>query len=111
MIDPFTGEGIGNALYSARYAVGTAIEALKAGDFSKKSLAEYDHRLWSEIGRELRTSTRLQKFGRWPRLLNIVIKKAERNRDLADLIAGMIANEVPRNRLVNPMFYLRLLFR
>ena len=111
LIDPFTGEGIGNALYSARYAVGTAIEALKADDFSKKSLAEYDHRLWSEIGRELRISTQLQKFGRWPRLLNIVIKKAERNRDLADLIAGMIANEVPRNRLVNPMFYLKLLFR
>ncbi|MCH8328479.1 MAG: hypothetical protein IID15_08175, partial [Candidatus Marinimicrobia bacterium] len=85
--------------------------ALEAGDFTKESLAEYDRQLWSEIGHELRISTQLQKIGHWPRILNFVIKKAEKNRELANLIAGMIANEVPRNRLANPLFYLRLLFK
>ena len=111
LIDPFTGEGIGNALYSARYAVMAASAALTADDFSRESLSEYDRQLWSKIGHELRLSTRLQKIGRWPRILNFVIKKAEKNRELANLIAGMIANEVPRNRLANPLFYLRLLFK
>ena len=88
-----------------------ASAALTADDFSRESLSEYDRQLWSKIGPELRVSTRLQKIGHWPRILNFVIKKAEKNRELANLIAGMIANEVPRNRLANPLFYLRLLFK
>ena len=110
LIDPFTGEGIGNALYSARYAVRTASDAIKAGDVSESFLARYDRELWTMIGPELRVSSQLQKLGRHRLLLNFVIAKAARNPEIADLIAGMIANEVPRNRLANPMFYLKLLF-
>ncbi|MBA7649089.1 MAG: geranylgeranyl reductase family protein [Calditrichaeota bacterium] len=110
LIDPFTGEGIGNALYSARFAVGTAREAIEAGDVSETFLARYDKRLWGAIGGELRVSSQLQKIGRYRRLLNFVISKAARNREVSDLIAGMIANEVPRKQLSNPLFYLKLLF-
>ena len=52
----------------------------------------------------------MQKIGRSRRLLNLVIGKAARNRDIGDLIAGMIANEVPKAKLANPLFYLKLLF-
>ncbi|UCH63788.1 MAG: NAD(P)/FAD-dependent oxidoreductase [Fidelibacterota bacterium] len=110
LIDPFTGEGIGNALYSARFAVGTAREAIKAEDVSETFLARYDKRLWDAIGGELRVSTQLQKIGRYRLLLNFVISKAARNGQVSDLIAGMIANEVPRKQLANPLFYLKLLF-
>ena len=110
LIDPFTGEGIGNALYSARYAVETARDALAANDLSASFLARYDKDLWAAIGSELKISTQLQKIGRSRFLLNLVIGKASRNRDIADLIAGMIANEVPKAKLANPMFYLKLLF-
>jgi len=110
LIDPFTGEGIGNALYSARFAVDAAHEAIEAGDASETFLARYDKRLWDAIGGELRVSSQLQKIGRYRRLLNFVISKAARNREVSDLIAGMIANEVPRKQLSNPLFYLKLLF-
>ncbi len=110
LIDPFTGEGIGNALYSARFAVETAREALEAGDVSEAFLARYDRRLWGAIGGELKVSTQLQKIGRHRLLLNFVIDRAARNREVGDLIAGMIANEVPRKKLANPLFYLKLLF-
>lgn len=110
LIDPFTGEGIGNALYSARFAVETAREAIEAGDVSEAFLAHYDRRLWEAIGGELKVSTQLQKIGRHRLLLNFVVDKAARNKEVGDLIASMIANEVPRKKLANPLFYLKLLF-
>ncbi|MFB0517465.1 MAG: NAD(P)/FAD-dependent oxidoreductase [Candidatus Neomarinimicrobiota bacterium] len=110
LIDPFTGEGIGNALYSARFAVEAAKEAIEAGDVSAAFLARYDQRLWDAIGGELKVSTQMQKIGRHRLLLNFVIGKAARNKEVGDLIAGMIANEVPKKKLANPLFYLKLLF-
>jgi geranylgeranyl reductase family protein len=110
LIDPFTGEGIGNALYSAKYAVEVAREAIAAEDVSAEFLNRYDERLWASIGGELKVSTQLQKIGRYRRLLNFVISKAARNKATGDLIAGMITNEIPKKKLANPLFYLKLLF-
>ncbi len=110
LIDPFTGEGIGNAMYAGKYAAQTAKEALEANDFSEAFLKRYDENLWAEIGDELRVSTKLQKLGRVRLLLNFVINKAAGSKNVSDIIAGMMANEVPRQRLANPLFYLRLLF-
>jgi len=110
LIDPFTGEGIGNALYSARHAVACAREACDAGDFSERFLSRYDKRLWDEIGDELAVSARLQRLGRIRPLLNFVLHRAEASQKVRDLICGMIADEVPKKRLANPLFYLKLLF-
>lgn len=111
LIDPFTGEGIGNALYSSRLAVETAGEALQAGDFSAGFLRRYDQRLWAALGAELKVSTRLQRLGRWGSLLNLVVRKAASDDQLSDLLCAMIANAAPQSRLTNPLFYLRLLLR
>ena len=110
LIDPFTGEGIGNAMYSARFAVETAVNALEEADFSEQYLSKYDQSLWDAIGNELKISTKLQKIGRYRTLLNFVINKAAENKEVSNIIAGMLANEVPRKHLANPLFYLRLLF-
>ena len=111
LIDPFTGEGIGNALYSARFAVDTAATALRAGDCSAQFLKRYEDGLWSELGDELLVSTRMQQLGRIRPLLNFVIRKAARNPAVGDLIGGMIANAVPKKALTGPRFYLNLLLR
>ena len=110
LIDPFTGEGIGNAMHSAKYAVQVAAEGLKAGRTDAAFLRRYDQRLWAEIGDELKVSDKLQKLGRRRFLLNFVINRAANNPEVSDIIAGMLANEVPRKRLANPLFYLKLLF-
>jgi geranylgeranyl reductase family protein len=110
LIDPFTGEGIGNAMYSAKQAIQTAKEAFESGEFSEQFLERYENGLWKEIGNELKVSTKLQKIGRSRMLLNLVINKASRNEEVSNIIAGMLANEVPRKRLANPLFYLKLLF-
>lgn len=111
LIDPFTGEGIGNALYSARYAVETAAEAREAADYSAHFLARYADRLWEALGPELKTSARLHELGRRRFLMNLVIRKAARSQAVSDLIGGMMANAVPRKQLTNPLFYLKLLFK
>lgn len=110
LIDPFTGEGIGNAMTSARHAVNTAREAIEQGRYDGEFLSRYDRNLWQEIGNELQVSTRLQKIGRIRFLLNFVINKAARNRQVSDIISGMMSNQIPKKQLANPLFYLKLLF-
>lgn len=109
LIDPFTGEGIGNALYSAKFAVETINKAMESERYDAGLLSEYDKNLWNFIGDELRVSSKLQKIGRYRLLLNFVIRKAARNPQVSHLIAGMLANEIPRDKLANPLFYVRLL--
>ena len=110
LIDPFTGEGIGNALYSAKFAVETAAEAHQQKDFSENILKNYDIKLWKRLGNELAVSSRLQKIGRRQSLLNFVIGRAERNKNVRNIISGMMQNEIPKQQLANPLFYLKLLF-
>ena len=57
LIDPFTGEGIGNAMASAKYAVEVANKAKEKNDFSKEVLSEYHDLVWGKLGSELKTSS------------------------------------------------------
>lgn len=111
LIDPFTGEGIGNALYSASTAIDTAVAARRAGDYSAAFLRQYEDRLWRTLGSELRLSTQLHQLVRNRRMTNYLVRKAARSTYVSDLICGMMANAVPRKHLMNPLFYLKLLFK
>ena len=110
LVDPFTGEGIGNAMVAAKIATQVAIKAKRNGDVSENSFKEYDQLLWDELGGELRTSTKLQSLARSSFLLNFVIDRAARNDEVQDIISGMLSNEIPKDELSSPMFYLKILF-
>ena len=110
LVDPFTGEGIGNAMVSAKYAIQVAKKSKENNDYSKNFLSEYDKLLWGELGKELRTSTKLQKLARYSFLLNFVINRASRNEEVKNIISGMLANEIPKDELSNPSFYFKMFF-
>ena len=110
LVDPFTGEGIGNAMVSGKYAIQVAKKCRETGDYTESELAEYDKLLWGEIGSELRTSTKLQSLARYRFLLNFVIGRGARNEDVRGIISSMLANEIPRDELSSPMFYFKILF-
>jgi menaquinone-9 beta-reductase len=110
LIDPFTGEGIGNAFYSARAAITTAVEARTANDYSARFLRRYEEQLWQVLGSEFKLSTQLHALGNWGFIMNLVVRKAARSPHVSNLICGMMANAVPRKQIINPLFYLRLLF-
>jgi len=111
LIDPFTGGGIDNAMISGKLAAQTAKQAIDQNSFDEEMMAEYDRILWAKIGKELQTSTLLQKIGQNRFLFNLVLRKAANNPDVKELISDMMANKVSRRKLANPLFYLKLLFR
>jgi geranylgeranyl reductase family protein len=110
LIDPFTGEGIGNATNSALIASEVIDAALKANNVSEAMLKAYPARLWKEMGPELQTSYNMQRAGKHKFLLNLVIGKAAKSADVREFIAGTFTNEEAKKELYSPMFYLRMLF-
>ena len=110
LVDPFTGEGIGNAMASAKFAIEISEKAIKQNDFSKKMFSQYNKLVWDELGSELKTSTKLQNLSNYRILLNIIINKASRSKEIQDIISGMLIKEISKEKLSNPLFYLKVLF-
>ncbi|WP_298711705.1 NAD(P)/FAD-dependent oxidoreductase [Chitinophaga sp.] len=109
LIDPFTGEGIGNAIYSGGIAAKQAAECLQSGDFSAEKLLAYDASIQRVLGAELRLSTKLQKLVRYPRLFNLLMKAGTRNKQLRDVISSMFYEVDLRKKLTKPSFYIKLI--
>jgi flavin-dependent dehydrogenase len=109
LIDPFTGEGIGNAMVSGRLAARWASRAAAAGDHSAGLLSGYDRAVRAALQRELRLSHALQRLTGWKGLLNLVVRKAGRSDQVAAMLTGMFDDEAQRRRLLSPLFYLHLL--
>ncbi len=112
LIDPFTGEGIANAMWSARCAADIARAAHDAGDFSEAFLSRYDrHAVGPDRRRaasQLQAATALDNTSRCSTSPSGRPPGTPR---LPTLICGMIAHEIPRKTLANPLFYLGLVFR
>ncbi|HLC51240.1 MAG TPA: geranylgeranyl reductase family protein [archaeon] len=77
LIDPLSGEGVGNAMISGRIAATVVAEAMKKGDFSEKFLKKYDDELWATIGEEVEADYKLQKLGKqFPFLIDKIVERA-----------------------------------
>ncbi|RMD92223.1 MAG: geranylgeranyl reductase family protein [Calditrichaeota bacterium] len=111
LIDPFTGEGIGNAMCSGKIAARVLAEVCRGQDYSKSALESYATQLWAEIGAELKLSYRLQLLGRIRPLLNLVVSRAADYQEVRDWISSMMAGVLPREQLTSPKTYLRLFFQ
>ncbi|MBC8034708.1 MAG: NAD(P)/FAD-dependent oxidoreductase [Chitinophagaceae bacterium] len=109
LIDPFTGEGIGNGIYSGRIAALTAASALKENNFSAKRMAAYDAEVYRILGPELKLSYRIQQLVRFPWLFDKLIKIGSRNKQLRELLSGMFYEVNLRKKLTKPSFYVRML--
>ena len=109
LIDPFTGEGIGNALTSGMLAAKAISEAFAKNDFSHKALSEYEKALWERIGNEVDTSHRMQRMAENRFLMNLVIGKAKRSREVRGVISDAILNPTSHKTLIGPLFLIRAL--
>ena len=110
LIDPFTGEGIGNAMLSGRIAAEQIIKAVQDERYDKEFLSGYDKRLYDEIWKELKLSHTLQRLSSHAWLFNWVVKKANTNQEIRELITGMFEDIDLRSKLSQPKFYFNLLF-
>jgi len=110
LIDPFSGEGVGNGMKSAAIAADTLAGALKKSEISESDCLAYEHALWKEIGADVQTSYTLQRLGAHAFLLDFVIGKARKSVWLRNELAGMIASREAKKKAAGPLFYLRALF-
>ncbi len=111
LIDPFTGEGIGNAMISGEYAASAAHHAIQEKNFSASFLRSYDRAVYERLGDELHLSTRMQQLVNYPWLFNFVVRKANRNQTLRETISCMFEDVDLRGRLKDPRFYAKILFQ
>jgi geranylgeranyl reductase family protein len=111
LIDPFSGEGIGNAMYSGMLAAYAIRDSLESGNYGAEFLrSAYDDVLYRRIGDELKISTTLQKLCRYPWLFNFVVNKAHKSPSLSKTISSMFLDLDMRDQLRKPSFYARILF-
>ncbi len=111
LIDPFSGEGIGNAMMSASLATERLDKVLDNGGATRANLAPYEQAVRDEMWEELKTSHRLQKMGQHKWLLNFVISRASNSPHVAETISDMLADRDRKEELTNWWFYLKLLFK
>ncbi len=72
LIDPVSGDGIGNAMLSGRLAAQQAIKCFAEQDFTEAIVKQYDASLLASIGKELRDRHRAQKIlSKMPSLLDV----------------------------------------
>lgn len=69
LIEPLTGEGIGQAIVSGRYAAWQAAECFKKQDFSATFLKKYDHtvydKLWGDHKKRFNLRKAIEKHPLW----------------------------------------------
>ncbi len=111
LIDPFSGEGIGNALYSGMLAAAAIKEAGEKGNYSAAFLkTAYDDVVYKRLGDEFKVSAALQRLCKYPWLFNFVVNKARKSPSLSNTISSMFTNMDLREQLSKPSFYLKILF-
>jgi len=109
LIEPFTGEGIGNALSSGIAAAEHAAQCLEADNFSSTFNKQYDDLIYQKMSSELKQGLQLLKRANRAPLINLVIGKAERSPKFRTLLTDLIFNLNNDKSLTNPLFYLKIL--
>ena len=110
LIDPFTGEGIGNAMISGMLAADVIEANYKMKSYSAENLRSYDELVYKRLASELNLSQSMQNLTNYPWLFNFVVNKARNNKELQETISCMFESVDIRKKLRNPLFYLRILF-
>lgn len=111
LVDPLTGEGIGNAFYSGFIAAEQLQDCLAQNDFSAEILRAYDKRVDRVLGSEMRLSYRLQKMLMYPFLVNLLASIIASNKKILEVLSGMYNDFSLREKLVKPAFWLKMFFK
>lgn len=73
LIDPVSGDGIGNAVLSGKLAAEQVMRCFAAGDFSAAFMKRYEQELYEKAGADMKRKTRVLKtLARMPFLFNTV---------------------------------------
>ncbi len=108
-IDPFTGEGIYLSLRSSQLAANTIHQSLMEKDYSQSFLKRYEMAREKEFSNKFLLSKILQKIIYSPALSNLVVNTISQNKNLANLLVGVIGDYIPAEEVVNYRYLFKLL--
>lgn len=112
LIDPFSGEGIANAIRSGRVAAEHTAKCFEKKDFSGTFNKAYDREIYRRMWNEFKISRTLQQIVGYSVLFNFVIRKAGKSKFLQNFLIDALANvEKKRKILMTPAFYYRMFFK
>lgn len=110
LVDPFTGEGIGNALASAHLASQHLSTVLKSSKvLSRETLLPYEKSLKKLLNAELRASAFMHVLSRSDLCMNFLIKRLSKSEVLQNYVSSTIFNENPGTVGLNPQLMLKAL--
>ncbi len=110
LIDPFTGEGIANAIRSGRVAAAHVLKCFEQNRFDPDFNYKYDKEIYHKMWTEFRFGHTMQRLFRYPRMINFVVKKANKNKSVQLMLSAMLNNFDMKKELVKPSFYFKLFF-
>jgi len=108
-LDPFTGEGIYEALRAAFLAAPVASAALRAGDTSAPALAPYRAARRRAFWTKRQVCWLVQAFIANPTLLDYLAPRLDQRVDLGRTLAGVLGDFRPAQEALSPLFLARLL--
>ncbi len=109
LVDPLTGEGVGNAMYSGYIAAEQAVACIRQDNTGNKFMKAYDRRIMRVLGKEMKISRGLQRLLKYRRVVRWISKKADGNKHIPALMSSMFTDLSHRKKLMNPFFVLRVL--
>jgi menaquinone-9 beta-reductase len=111
LIDPFSGEGIGNAIRSGRLAAAHIKQAVAANRFDAGFNKAYDGSIYRVMLKEFRISRLLLRLASMPRLCGFIVRRANTVAYIRQQVTGALGDLELRGSLFRkPGFYWRLLF-
>ena len=109
LVDPFSGEGIGNALLSGKLTSLHFDKGRHSEGFTQEDAERYMVDLWNELGGELSNSKKLQSMMKWKRLTNWFVNKASKKEEIGTMMSEMIASKETQKSLWSPWFLFKTL--
>jgi len=109
-LDPFTGEGITDALRGALLAAPVIDAALRVGDVSARSLAPYRHARRRAFWAKRQVCWLVQGFIAAPPLLDYAARRLDRRPRLAATLAAVLGDLAPAREALSPWFLARVLW-
>ncbi len=109
LIDPFSGEGVANAIRSGRVAADHVLACFRDNNFSASFNKAYDKEIYRRMWMEFRISRTLQNLVRYPWFFNFVVRRAGQSRYVQKFLIDALANvEKKKKMLWKPAFYYRM---
>lgn len=111
LIDPFTGEGVANAIRSGRVAAEHLINCFNQNNFSASFNKAYDSEIYHRMWKEFKVSNTLQKLSKYETLFNFVVKKANLSKKLRQFLIEGMADVDKKGELIKQIVLYKMIMK